>query len=206
MEEEKILIQRVLDGDHEAFAELVTAYEKPVYNLCLRMCGNPEDAKDLSQEAFLKAWRGLQFYKFEAAFSTWLYRLTSNVCIDHLRQQKRRPVNSLTVQEEQEGSTELEVPDQEPLPEEQVLHQETRETIAQAMDQLEDEFRMILTMRVIQDLSYEEIAEIMDLKIGTVKSRLARARNKLKKILLQSGNKLFTDSSNSKERGMRHDM
>lgn len=206
MTDEKVLIQRILDGDHEAFADLVTAYEKPVYNLCLRMCGNAEDAKDLAQEAFLKAWRGLQFYKFEAAFSTWLYRLTSNVCIDFLRQQKRRPVTSLTMQEDQEETNELEVPDRAPLPEEQVLHQETRQVVARAMEQLEEEFRMILTLRVIQDLSYEEIAEIMDLKIGTVKSRLARARNKLKKILLQSGNNLFTETSNLTERGMRHDL
>lgn len=199
--DEKALIARTVDGDHEAFGQLVETYEKQVYNLCLRMCGNPEDAHDLAQEAFIKAWRGLRFYKSEAAFSTWLYRLTSNVCIDFLRRQKRRPTVSLTVREDGEESTELEVEDIQSQPEEQVLHNEVRTEIAKAMDQLEDEFRMILTLRVIDELSYEEIAEIMDLKIGTVKSRLARARLKLKKILLQSGNNLFTESSNLSERG-----
>lgn len=204
--DEKVLIRRIVDGDHEAFAQLVEAHEKPVYNLCLRMCGNAEDAKDLAQEAFVKAWRGLQFYKYESAFSTWLYRLTTNVCIDFLRKQKRRPTVSLTVQQEDEETVELEIEDGQPQPEAQILHREVKTEIARAMDQLEDEFRMILTLRVIDDLSYEEIAAIMDLKIGTVKSRLARARLKLKRILLQNGNILFTDSSNLSERGKRHEL
>ena len=199
--DEKALIARIVGGDQEAFANLMDAYEKPVYNLCLRMCGNQEDAKDLAQEAFLKAWRGLAFYHAESAFSTWLYRLTTNVCIDFLRRRKRRPTVSLTVEQEGEEAAELEVADEQPQPEEQVLHKEVRSEIAGAMEHLEEDFRMILTLRVIDELSYEEIAEIMDLKIGTVKSRLARARIKLKKILLQSGNNLFTDSSNLSERG-----
>jgi len=203
MSEEKILIQRVLDGDHEAFAGLVTIHEKQVYNLCLRMTGDPEDAMDLSQEAFLKAWRGLRFYKFESAFSTWLYRLTSNVCIDHLRRQKRRPAVSLTVGDEEE---ELDVPDTEPLPEEQVLQNETQSAVAAAMNQLEEEFRLILTLRVVEERSYEEIADILDLKVGTVKSRIARARIKLKKILLQNGNNFQQNPSNHTERGMRREL
>jgi len=203
MSEEKILIQRVLDGDHEAFAGLVTIHEKQVYNLCLRMTGDPEDAMDLSQEAFLKAWRGLRFYKFESAFSTWLYRLTSNVCIDHLRRQKRRPSVSLTVGDEEE---ELDVPDTEPLPEEQVLQNEKQSAVAAAMNQLEEEFRLILTLRVVEERSYEEIADILDLKVGTVKSRIARARIKLKKILLQNGNNFQQNPSNHTERGMRREL
>lgn len=186
--DEKALIQQVLNGDTEAFSQLVAAYEKPVYNQCLRMCGNPEDARDLSQEAFVKAWRGLRFYKSEAAFSTWLYRLTNNVCIDFLRKQKRRPVESITTDDEQQS--ELELPDTAPLPEEQLLHKEQKQTVARAMECLEGEFLQVLILRVIQDLSYEEIAEIMDIRVGTVKSRLARARNKLRKILLEIGNNL----------------
>lgn len=189
MSNEAKLIERVVAGDTEAFADLVTAYEGKVYNLCLRMCGDPEDARDLAQESFIKAWRGLRFYKQEAAFSTWLYRLTSNVCIDFLRQKKRRATVSLTAGEDEERQPDI--PDPAPTPEERAVSADRRETVARAMAQLEDDFRMVLTLRVVEELSYDEIADIMDLKVGTVKSRLARAREKLKKILLQNGNDLW---------------
>ena len=201
MTDEKVLIRKVLDGDQEAFAELMALHEKQVYNLCLRMTGHPEDARDLAQEAFLKAWRGLRFYKFESSFSTWLYRLTSNVCIDFLRQQKRRGTGSLVVSDEEGEETELEVPDPDPLPEQQVIQQENQRIVAAAMDELEEEFRLALTLRVVDELSYEEIGEILDLKPGTVKSRIARARIKLKKILTESGNLSNSDSSNQKRKG-----
>ena len=204
MTEEQALIRQVQSGSHEAFAQLVKRHETHVYNLCLRMCGNPEDARDLSQEAFLKAWRGINLYKSESSFSTWLYRLTSNVCIDFLRRQKRRPTVSLTV-EDGDSSAELEIEDLEPSPEEQVLHQERTRAVATAMTQLEEEFRLVLTLRVVQDLPYEEIAGILDIKVGTVKSRLARARLKLKK-LLEDGNILEMPSSKSKEGSEHHDL
>lgn len=204
--DERQVIQRVLDGDQEAFAELVTAYEKQVYNLCLRMCGNQEDARDLSQEALVKAWRGLQFYQFEAAFSTWLYRLTSNVCIDFLRRKKREPQTVPPLQNENGEDVEPEVADSCPDPEEQLLHRERQSQIAWAMGQLEPEFRQVLTLRVFQELSYEQIAEITELKVGTVKSRIARARWKLKKILLESGNNFGWASSEKTERRERHDL
>ena len=188
MTDEKNLIRQVLAGDQEAFANLMALHEKQVYNLCLRMTGHPEDARDLAQEAFLKAWRGLQFYKFESSFSTWLYRLTSNVCIDFLRQQKRRVTGSLTVTDEDGGEGELEILDPTPLPEQQVSAREDQAQIAAALSQLEEEFRLALTLRVVEDLSYEEIGEILDLSPGTVKSRLARARISLANFLQKTGN------------------
>ena len=191
--DEKTLIRRVQNGDHEAFAQLIKTHEINVYHLCFRMSGNREDALDLSQETFLKAWRGIGFYKFESAFSTWLYRLTQNVCIDFLRRQKRRPTTSLTAGEDDE-EVEWEIADSAPSPETQVLDQERSRAVAQAMEKLEDEFRMVLLLRVVEDRPYEEIAEIMNLKVGTVKSRLARARLKLKK-LLEDGNILENPSS-----------
>lgn len=188
MIDEKKLIAQIIAGDSDAFAELVSAYEDKVYNLCLRMCSDREEAKDLAQEAFFKAWRGLAFYKQEAAFSTWLYRLTTNVCIDHLRQKKRHAASSLTAVEEEE---QIDVPDPSPTPEEMVFDRRRKEIVASAMSQLEEEFRTVLTLRVVQELSYDEIGEILDLKVGTVKSRLARAREKLRKILLKNGNDFF---------------
>lgn len=190
MEEEKKLIQQVLHGDHQAFAQLVERYEDRVYGLCLRMSNDREEAKDLAQEAFFKAWRGLRFYKAEAGFSTWLYRLTTNVCIDHLRQAKRRSAISLTASDEE--AVEFDVEDPSPTPEEQLQDQMRKQAVEQAMARLEEEFRLVLTLRVIEERSYDEIAEILDLKVGTVKSRLARAREKLKKLLLQDGNDFFS--------------
>lgn len=201
MEQEMAVIRKAQRGDTKAFEVLLSAYEKPVYNLCLRMTGHAEDAADLTQEAFLKIWRGLANYKFESSFSTWIYRLTTNVCIDFLRGRKRRPTVSITVEEE-DGATELEVPDPGPLPEEQLLHRETKERIARAMNQLDEEARLILTLRVLEDLSYEEIARVTGLKDGTVKSRLARARLKLKKILTETGNIVPDPSSKHTERGV----
>lgn len=196
MLDEKKVVQRIIDGDQEAFAQLVKEYEKPVYNLCLHMAGNSDDAQDLAQEAFLKAWRGLRFYKFEASFSTWLYRLTTNVCIDFLRQQKRRPTTSLTVGDEEDESAELEIRDYLPLPEEQVAQKDQHQIIMEALDALDDEFRMLLTLRVMEECSYEQIAEIMDLKVGTVKSRISRAREKLRRILAENGNNFGFETSN----------
>ena len=201
MEQEMAVIRRAQRGDTKAFEALLSAYEKPVYNLCLRMTGNAEDAADLTQEAFLKIWRGLENYKFESSFSTWVYRLTTNVSIDFLRGRKRRQTLSITVEEE-DGVAELEVPDPAPLPEEQLLLREKKAQIASAMNQLDEEARLILTLRILEDLSYEEIARVTGLKDGTVKSRLARARLKLKKILTESGNIVSGSSSKHTERGV----
>lgn len=199
--DEKALIGQILAGDQDAFARLVQAYQKPVYNLCLRMVSNPTDAEDLAQEAFVKAWRGLRFYKHEAAFSTWLYRLTSNVCIDFLRRQKKTV--SLTVEED---APELEVPDAAPLPEEQVLNKEKQQAVAAAMAQLEEEYRLALTLRVVEDLTYEQIAEVLDIKVGTVKSRIARARERMRKMLLENGNIFGDISSKNTERRRDHEV
>ena len=114
---EEQLIRRAQQGDNSAFEQLLLAHQKKVYNLCLRMAANPDDALDLSQEAFIKAWRALGQYQFEASFSTWLFRLTSNVCIDFLRRKKRRQETSLTENyDDSDEGAELSLPDCTPLP------------------------------------------------------------------------------------------
>jgi len=123
---EEQLIRRAQQGDNGAFEELLLLHQKKVYNLCLRMSANPDDALDLSQEAFLRAWRSLGQYQFEASFSTWLFRLTSNICIDFLRRKKRRQETSLTESyDDSDEGAELSVPDAQPGPEQQAMTNET---------------------------------------------------------------------------------
>ena len=195
--DEKKLLKKAAAGSAEAFEQLVLTYQTPIYNLCLRMTGNPEDAADMTQESFLKAWRSLEGFHFESAFSTWLYRLASNTCLDFLRSVKRRKQFSLTM-EDADGETQLlDLPDPAPTPEASLLSAEESVLLAAAMRQLDPEQQRILTLRVVNDLSYTEIAAVLDIKEGTVKSRLARARENLRKKLLQSGNKAESKSSNT---------
>ena len=181
---EEQLIRRAQQGDNGAFEELLLLHQKKVYNLCLRMSANADDALDLSQEAFIRAWRSLGQYQFEASFSTWLFRLTSNICIDFLRRKKRRQETSLTESyDDSDEGAELSVPDMQPSPEQQAMTNETKIELARAMERLSPEHREILQLRVIEDLQYEQIADILGVRVGTVKSRLARARLALRKIL-----------------------
>ena len=193
--DEREIIQKVLDGDNDAFGLLVEKYQTKVYNLALRMSGNEDDAFDLSQEAFLRAWRNLGSFQFESAFSTWLFRLTSNVCLDFLRARKRKATVSLTVTDDEDGETQLELRDPAKTPEEALLAAEDRRLLTQALNELPAVQRQILTMRAIDDLSYAQIAEILQIEEGTVKSRLSRARTALRNKLLQIGNKSKTVSS-----------
>ena len=187
--EEIKYVKRAARGDPRAFEELVNLYQGPVYNLCFRMVGNAEDAADMSQEAFLKAWRNLAGFQFESAFSTWLYRLASNCCLDFLRSRKRRPTISLVTTNDEDEEQVMDVEDTAPGPEEQLFSREDREVLQKALGEIDPEQRQILTLRVVNDLSYGEIADILGIKEGTVKSRLSRARENLRKKVLQIGNK-----------------
>ena len=196
--QDELLIRRAQRGDADAFEQLLLEHQKNVYNLCYRMAGNPDDAMDLSQETFLRAWRCLDQYQFASAFSTWLYRLCSNICIDFLRKRRRQQTVPLTFEDADGEEQTYAVPDPAPLPEEQVELKLTRETLAAAMAQLLPEHRAVLQLRVVNEMSYEQIADVLDIQIGTVKSRLSRARNQLKKIL-ERGNLSRRASSESME-------
>ena len=193
--EDKDIIERVLGGDNDAFSLLVEKYQTKVYNLALRMSGNEDDAFDLAQESFVRAWRNLGGFQFESSFSTWLFRLTSNICLDFLRARKRRAAVSLTMTDDEDEETQLAVPDPGKTPEEAVIAAEDRALLTRALNELPADQRQILTLRAIDDLSYAEIAEILQLQEGTVKSRLSRARAALRNKLLQIGNKSVSTSS-----------
>ena len=189
------LVRKAAAGDSDAFEQLVLSYEKPIYNLCLRMCGNAEDAMDLTQETFLKAWRSLGSFRADAAFSTWLYRLCSNLCIDHLRREQKRKVLPLHVEDNDGDERPLDVPDPAAGPEERLSAQEDRQQVADALQSLEPEYREALTLRVLHDLSYADIAAVLQVREGRVKSRIARAREKMREEMKKLGNKSTSPSS-----------
>ena len=181
---EQELVRAAGRGDSAAFEQLVRLYENKVYHLALRMCASPEDANDVAQEAFLAAWKGLPSFRGESGFSTWLYRLTSNAAIDHLRRNKKQK-GDLSLDDEELS---LDAVDPGPRPQDAAEKSELKEAVAAGLRQLSDDHRQVLVLREIQELSYEEIAGMLGLDLGTVKSRISRARNALRKILLKSGN------------------
>lgn len=186
---EQELVERAKKGDETAFEVLVTDNEKRIYNLCRRLTGNPENAAELTQEAFLNAWRGLSRFQGESSFSTWLYRLASNACIDFLRKEKRRQNLSMTVSlDDEEEARQVELPDERYAPERELERTEVRQAVAAGLERLTPEHRQVLVMREINGLSYAEIGAVLGLEEGTVKSRIARARNALRKVLTERGN------------------
>jgi len=183
---ERELIHRAKQGDMLAFEELILQHEKIVYNLALRMMNHSEDAKDISQEVFLKAYRSLSNFDERSAFSTWLYRITHNTCIDEMRRRKGKQSYSLEEElENEEGSMQRQIADEGDTPEESLLREEQKSEILQALDTLTEEHKMAIILRDVKGLSYEEIAEIQELSLGTVKSRISRARNQLKTEILK---------------------
>ena len=172
---EQQLVSAARDGDMDAFEALVHLYEKRVFALTLRMCGNPEDAAEAAQEAFLAAWQGLAFFRGEASFSTWLYRLTVHAAVDLLRQRRQH--------------LSLDDPDLPPLPagtagpEAQVQENDRRRQLWEAIDALPEGLRTPFLLREVEGRSYQEIAQALGVAEGTVKSRLSRARAALRKQL-----------------------
>ena len=198
---DETLIRQAAAGDQNAFAALLAAYQKPVYNLALRMTGSPDDALDLSQEAFLRAWRGLSGYRFDASFSTWLYRLTGNVCIDFLRRRKKEKTIPLYYTDEENEEQELPHPPPPPPAQEPPHHPLVPSQVAPAQGQQGPENPPAQILRVIDGLSYAEIAAATDVPEGTVKSRIARAREKMRRLLKKTGNKSPAPSSKRKKGG-----
>ena len=171
---EKELVRAAQRGDDSAFEELVRTYEKRVYHLALRMCGNVDDAYEVAQEAFLGAWKGTRFFRGDTSFSDFLPR-----------QRRRGGSDGVSLDDE---DTFLEVAAPAPSPHQQAERLELRDALARGLGALSPEHRQVLLLRELQGLTYEEIAAALELDLGTVKSRIARAREKLRKYLVASGN------------------
>lgn len=184
---ENEIIRSVLRGNVNDFEKLVTAYEKNVYSLALRMVGDPEDAADMTQETFIKAYRSLSSFRGDSKFSSWLYRIASNVCLDFLRSRSRHPQVSLNSSDEDERTT-FELPDMSRNPEEQLMKKLSMEAVRRGLEQLPEQQRQILVLRELGGLSYAELARILGIEEGTVKSRIFRARKRLCALLLRDGN------------------
>lgn len=179
--QESELIKRCQLGDIEAFEQLIVSHEKKVYNIAYRYMGNKEEAEDLAQEAFIKVFRAIKGFRGEAAFSTWLYHIVSNVCRDALRKNSRRMEASLDCAVTTEkGELQREVADWSMSPEPIYESHELGEFIQALINQLTPEYKTVIIMREFQEMSYEEIAAALDCSLGTVKSRLSRARKALR--------------------------
>ena len=189
------IIRDVQSGNVNAFEAIVREYEKNVYNIALRMGLEREDALDVSQESFLKAYHALGNFRGESKFSVWLYRIVSNTCLDFLRERKRRAEVSLSVEDDEGEAGEREIGDESLSPERLYERKLTRETVQRGLLSLPEDQREILLLREIQGMSYEEIGRVLSLESGTVKSRIFRARRKLCEFLAEDGNISLPPSS-----------
>ena len=189
------IVQAVLDGDVNAFEALVLRYQKKVYNTVLRLAGDCAEAEDLSQEVFLKIFKGLSSFRGESSFSTYIYRVAANTAIDALRR-REAPTVSLSTENEEGEEFELALPDAGPLPVEILESRERRQAIRAAIDALPEHHRAVIVLREMDGMSYQDIAQAMGLTEGTVKSRINRARGRLRQLLLE-GN--FFEERTTKE-------
>ena len=187
-EQEAMIVRKVLQGDVNAFEKLVTEYEKAVYAIAQRMTGNAEDAADMTQETFIKAYNSLSSFRGDSKFSVWLYRIANNVCLDFLRSKNRRPTVSLSTEDDDGEETQLDIADESQSPELLLESSLTRDAVRRGLDSLPPDYKQILLLREIQGLSYEEIAAALDIESGTVKSRIFRARKRLCTFLIEDGN------------------
>ena len=199
MATEESYIERAKAGDSDAIEALIKLYEKRVYHFVLKFLRNPEDALDISQETFLKVFRSLNLFRGQSAFSTWVFSIAHNLCIDFVRKQKRRGLYLTRVNEEDPEMQNLRDPRHEP--EAVAEKREIVSEIDRALGALTPDLREIFLLREVAGLQYQEIADTLDIELGTVKSRIARARCALREELNSLRNKPVRDASNdTKER------
>lgn len=193
---ENNIVRQAIQGDHDAFERLVLSYEKKIYNIAYQMFGNEQDAYDASQDIFIKLYKNISSFQFDSAFGTWLHRLAVNTCIDEYRKKKRHNQHNYSIDEKilTDGSDEIErqLPDRSLTPEAIILQQETVDEVQEAIQALKEDFKVVIILRDIRGHTYEEIALMIACELGTVKSRLARARTALKNIILENREQKLT--------------
>ena len=189
---DEFTLRRAQKGSAQAFETLIAPHEQMLWRVCWHYTHHPEDAADCLQETMLKAWRSLGSYRGDCALSSWLYRIAASVCLDFLRRQQRLPVTESADELAEEGFTPV---DASPTPDEAVLQAESAGDVRAAIDELPGDMRTVLILYALEGLGYEAIAEAMQTSVGTVKSRLNRARQKIAKFL-PDGNKSAKAASN----------
>mgnify|MGYP001267714003 CR=1 FL=1 len=182
MPTDEILVKKIQQGDLQAFEILANRYQNRIYNMALRMLGVPEDAKDATQEIFVRTYRSLDKFRGDAKFSTWLYRLATNRCLDIVRIKNRE--GNCNVSLESDGIPVEKLADSAPSPEEVAARHDTRDRVRSAIKELPENYRMVLILYHYQGLSYREIANVLELSTNTVATHIARAKEKLRKKLL----------------------
>ncbi len=177
------IVKRALDGEQDAYNILLKKYRGAIYSLVYKMVKNREEAEDLVQETFIKAFSALGTFNAQYAFSTWLFKIASNNCIDFLRKKRLQTMSIDKPTEAKDGPITKELPDPIINPEAELIDTERKSIIEIAIDSLPSKYRIAILMRHKEEKSYEEIAEALDVPLGTVKARIFRAREKLKKHL-----------------------
>ncbi|MDN3019854.1 RNA polymerase sigma factor SigW [Neobacillus drentensis] len=176
-------IKQVIKGDQDAFGEIVEIYKNSVYQLCFRMLGNKHEAEDVAQEAFIRAYVNIKSFNQDLKFSTWLFRIATNLCIDRMR--KKKPDYYLDAEVAgTEGLTMYsQIPSNTPLPEKELESLELQETVQKEILKLPEKYRSAIVLKYVEELSLNEISEILDLPLGTVKTRIHRGREALRQQL-----------------------
>jgi RNA polymerase sigma-70 factor (ECF subfamily) len=186
-EDDRELIAQARSGDERAYRALLSKYERAVYNICFRMVRDKEEARDLAQEAFMKVFSMLDRYNPAFPFSNWLLKITSNLCIDAMR---KRRIQTLPMDEpirSAKGEFERQYPSPGDSPDKVFLKHERMKLLARAIENLPTHYRIMIVLRHQEDLSYEEIARVLDVPLGTVKARIHRAREMLRNLLEGTG-------------------
>ena len=177
--DDDLLIAKAAKGDARSFEQLMRRHEGRMYSCALRMCGNREDAQDCVQEAMLRVFRALERFKGESSFSTWVYRITMNACLDELRRRKVRSAASLDTLLESGWTPK----DPGELPDSRAERMERKAALEKAISELPEDMRAAIVLREVHDLSYEEISQALDVNVGTIKSRISRGRERLRQLI-----------------------